>query len=162
MAKFTFKLQAVLRHRTAIEQEKQRVYAQALAAYKHLEDQLKDLNQTMQTANDDIRQNRLVGRLDIGFITAHRRFLMGMQRKAIDLATAMAKAQQVVDAARLTLAEAAKQRKILEKLRETQEHRWREELSRKETIAADEVAMQLTNDLRSDAFNPQSAIRDPQ
>src|SRR3954468_9044476 len=150
MAKFTFKLHSVLRHRTAIEQEKQRTYAQALAAYKHLEDQLKDLNQTMQTANEDIRQNRLVGRLDIGFITAHRRFLLGMQRKAIDLATAMAKAQQLVDSARTNLAEAAKQRKILEKLRETQEQRWRQELSRKETIAADEVAMQLTNDLRSD------------
>src|SRR5258706_8778171 len=100
----------------------------------------------MQPANDDTRQNRLVGRLDISFITAHRRFLMGMQRKAIDLATAMAKAQQLVDTARVNLAEAAKQRKILEKLRETQEQRWRQELSRKETITADEIAMQLSND----------------
>ena len=154
MPDFHFKLQSVLRHRTTIEQEKQRLYAQALAAFKDLEDQLKSLNQTMQTSNDDVRQNRLVGRLDIGFITAHRRFLMGMQRKAIDLATAMAKAQQLVDAARTNLAEAAKQRKILEKLRETQEQRWREELSRKETIAADEVAMQLTNDLRRTELNP--------
>jgi flagellar protein FliJ len=162
MSRFTFKLLAVLRHRTAIEQEKQRTYAQTLAAYKDLEDQLKALNQTMQTANDDIRQNRLVGRLDIGFITAHRRFLMGMQRKAMDLATAMAKAQQLVDAARLNLAEAAKQRKILEKLRETQEQRWKEELSRKETIAADEVAMQLTHDVQSAFINPPSAIRNPQ
>jgi flagellar FliJ protein len=159
MAKFTFKLQAVLRHRTAIEQEKQRLYAHALAAFKELEDQLKSLNQSMQTSNDDIRQNRLVGRLDIGFITAHRRFLMGMQRKAMDLVAAMARARQLVDAARINLAEAAKQRKILEKLRETQEQRWREELSRKETIAADEVAMQLTHDAHSAYLNPQSAAR---
>ena len=158
MAKFTFKLQAVLRHRTAIEQEKQRLYAHALAAFKELEDQLKSLNQSMQTSNDDIRQNRLVGRLDIGFITAHRRFLMGMQRKAMDLVAAMARARQLVDAARINLAEAAKQRKILEKLRETQEQRWREELSRKETIAADEVAMQLTHDAQNAFINPQSAI----
>jgi flagellar export protein FliJ len=82
-----------------------------------------------------------------------------MQRKAMELVAAMSKAQQLVDAARTNLAEAAKQRKILEKLRETQEQRWREELSRKETIAADEIAMQLTNDLRNDAFNPQSAAR---
>jgi flagellar FliJ protein len=144
MSRFTFKLQAVLRHRTAIEQEKQRTYAQTLAAYKDLEDQLKALNQTMQTANDDIRQNRLVGRLDIGFITAHRRFLMGMQRKAIELATAMAAVQKPVETARLVLVEAAKQRKVLEKLRETQEQRWKDELARKEMIAADEVGTQLS------------------
>jgi flagellar export protein FliJ len=63
-----------------------------------------------------------------------------------------------VDSARVSLAEAAKQRKILEKLRETQEQRWREELSRKETIAADEVAMQLTHDAQSAFVNRQSAI----
>jgi flagellar export protein FliJ len=148
MAQFRFKLDAVLRHRTAIEREKQRLYALALAAFKALEDQLKALNQTMQTSNDDIRQNRLVGRLDIGFITAHRRFLLGMQRKAMDLVAAMNKAQQEIDRTRMALAEAAKARKVLEKLRETQNGRWREELSRKEMIAADEVAMQLTNDAR--------------
>ena len=148
MAQFRFKLDAVLRHRTAIEREKQRLYALALAAFKELEDQLKALNQTMNTANDDIRHNRLVGTLDIGFITAHRRFLLGMQRKAMELVAAMNKAQQEVDRTRQALAEAAKGRKVLEKLRETQKQRWQEEVSRKEMIAADEVAMQLSNDLR--------------
>jgi flagellar FliJ protein len=148
MAQFRFKLDAVLRHRTAIEREKQRLYALALAAFKELEDQLKALNQTMQTANDDIRQNRLVGRLDVAFITAHRRFLLGMQRKAMDLVAAMNKAQQEVDRTRQAMAEAAKARKVLEKLRETQKQRWQEEVSRKEMIAADEVAMQLSNDVR--------------
>ena len=148
MAQFRFKLDAVLKHRTAIEREKQRLYALALAAFKELEDQLKALNQTMQTSNDDIRQNRLVGRLDIGFITAHRRFLLGMQRKAMELVAAMNKAQQEVDRTRQAMAEAAKGRKVLEKLRETQKQRWQEEVSRKEMIAADEVAMQLTNDAR--------------
>src|SRR5947199_272533 len=103
MAKFSFKLQSVLRHRTAIEQEKQRLYAQALAAFKELEDQLKSLNQSMQTSNDDIRQNRLVGRLDIGFITAHRRFLMGMQRKAMELVAAMANGAWLYSAHKLDL-----------------------------------------------------------
>ena len=148
MAQFRFKLEAVLKHRTAIEREKQRLYALALAAFKELEDQLKALNQTMNTANDDIRQNRLVGTLDIGFITAHRRFLLGMQRKAMELVAAMNKAQQEVDRTRQAMAEAAKGRKVLEKLRETQKQRWQEEVSRKEMIAADEVAMQLSNDVR--------------
>jgi len=146
MPAFAFKLQAVLKHRSAIEQEKQRLYALALAQFKDLEDQLKALNHSMQATNDDLRANRLTGPIDIPFITAHRRFLTGMQRKAIDLLAAMTTAQKAVDLARLALAEAAKQRKVLEKLRETQEQRWRQELSRKEMIAADEVAMQLYND----------------
>jgi len=145
MARFVFKLDAVLRHRKAIEQEKLRLYAAALAAFKELEDQLKELNLTMRQTNDDILQNHLLGKLDIGFITAHRRFLLGMQRKAASLAASMATAQKQVDAARAVLAEAAKQRKVMEKLREKQEQRWKEEVSRKEMIAADEVAMQLSN-----------------
>src|SRR3954469_21577836 len=123
MAQFKFKLAAVLRHRESVEKERQRDYALALARQKEIEDQLKALDQTMQSTNDDVRQNHLVGRLDVSFITAHRRFLLGMRQKAIELVAAMNKVQREVEAARQALAEAAKQRKILEKLRETQETR---------------------------------------
>jgi flagellar export protein FliJ len=146
MPQFKFKLAAVLRHREILEQSKERDYALAQGKVKELQDQLAALNQSMQSTNDDIRQNHLVGRLDVHFITAHRRFLVGKQRKAVDLVTAIAAAQKQADVARAALAEAAKQRKILEKLRETQQQRWREEASRKELAAADESAMQLFND----------------
>jgi flagellar FliJ protein len=145
MARFVFKLQGVLRHRAAIERERLREFALVQAKLKGLEDQLKMLNQSMQETNDDVRRNRLTGRLDLGFITAHRRFLMGMQRRAVELVAAVAGVQKELEAARLALAEAAKQRKVLEKLRERQEQRWREEVSRKELIAADEVATQLSH-----------------
>jgi flagellar FliJ protein len=143
MAQFKFKLAAVLRHREAIEKEKQRDYALALARQKDLEDQLKALDQQMQATNDDVRQNHLVGRLDVSFITAHRRFLLGMRRKAMDLAAALAKAQKETEAARVVMAEAAKQRMVLEKLREKQEGRWKDEMARKDMMALDEVAMQM-------------------
>jgi flagellar export protein FliJ len=97
----------------------------------------------MQATNDDVRQNHLVGRLDVSFITAHRRFLLGMRQKASALAAALAKAQKETEAARVVMAEAAKRRMVLEKLRETQEGRWREEMGRKEMMALDEVAMQI-------------------
>jgi flagellar FliJ protein len=143
MAQFKFKLAAVLRHREAIEKEKQRDYALALARQKELEDQLKALDQQMQATNEDVRQNHLVGRLDVSFITAHRRFLLGMRRKAMDLAAALARAQKETEAARVVMAEAAKQRMVLEKLREKQQERWRDEVARKEMMALDEVAMQI-------------------
>jgi len=143
MAQFKFKLAAVLRHRESVEKERQRDYALALARQKEIEDQLKALDQTMQSTNDDVRQNHLVGRLDVSFITAHRRFLLGMRQKAATLAVALAKAQKETEAARVVMAEAAKQRMVLEKLREKQEQRWRDEAARKEMMALDEVAMQI-------------------
>jgi flagellar export protein FliJ len=143
MAQFKFKLAAVLRHRSAIEKEKQRDYALALAAVKQLEDELKALNATMQSTSDDVRDNRLLGRLDINFITAHRRFLFGVQRKAMDLVTRIAAAQRTAETARQVMAEAAKNRMVLEKLRDTQQQRWKDETDRKEAAALDEVSMQM-------------------
>src|SRR5881394_3204163 len=113
MPKFTFKLEAVLRHRKVIEQEKQRDHALALAKLKALQDQLNAVNQSMQDTNDDVRRNHLTGKLDLGFITAHRRFLLGMQRKGMEILAQMAGIQKEVEATRAALAEAAKQRKIL-------------------------------------------------
>ncbi|HEY7118086.1 MAG TPA: flagellar export protein FliJ [Tepidisphaeraceae bacterium] len=151
MPQFTFKLAAVLRHRQTIEREKQRDYALALARQQQLEDQLTALNQSMQATNDDIRQNHLVGRLDVAFITAHRRFLLGVQRKAMDLVNAIAKTRAQTETARLALAQAATQRMILEKLRDKQQQRWNDENNRKERIALDEIAMQMSADNLKDA-----------
>jgi len=143
---FQFKLTPVLKHRQLIEHEKQRVYALALARVNDLQDQLASLNQSIQTSNDDVRDNHLVGRLDLAFITAHRRFLMGVQRKAMELVAAIAKAQQEAETARVALAFAAREVKVLEKLRDTQHQRWRDEVTRRENILADEVATQMSND----------------
>lgn len=144
MPQFRFKLDAVLRQRAALEKEKQRDLALVLAKMKDLEDQLKALNQTMQQTNDDLRANRLVGQIDVNFITAHRRFLLGMQRKAMGLVANMSAVQKEVDAARAALAEAAKAKKVLEKLKENQHNRWKEERDRREMRDLDEVAMQMS------------------
>ena len=143
MAQFKFKLQPVLRHRETIERERQRDYALALAKVKDLQDQLSTLNQLLKDTNADVRDNRLTGRIDINFITAHRRYLLGVQRKAMTLIAEIAKAQQEAETARQNLAEAAKQKKVLEKLREKQEQRWKEESARKEATQLDEVSTQM-------------------
>src|SRR5688572_30254101 len=144
MPKFVFRLQAVLRHRKAVEQEKLRDLAMAAARLREAENELKELDQSMRETNEDVRRNRLTGRLDVAFIAAHRRYLLGMQRKAMEVAGKIAAAQKAVEAARAALAEAAKQRMVLEKLREKQEARWREETERKELAQLDEVGMQMS------------------
>lgn len=143
MAKFVFKLEGVLRQRKQIEQEQQRQLALKLKAMVELQQELQQLQSSLETANQDMRQNRLVGRLDMGFLAAHRRFLTGMQRQAIGIVQKLALAQRAVDEARAELAEAAKGRKIIEKLRERQLERWRAEQAAKEQAEMNEIGMQL-------------------
>lgn len=143
MARFVFKLQGVLRQRKFVERQKQRELAAEQARLVQLQNELKQLDQAVQAANQDLRDNRLIGRLDMGFLAAHRRFLIAMQRRGIELVQKIALAQRAVDDARAALAEAAKHRKVIEKLREKQFERWKAEMSKRELSEIDEIGMQL-------------------
>ncbi len=99
----------------------------------------------MQASITDVRTNRLTGKLDLGFLAAHRRYVAAVQRKGTVMAEKMALIQREVDAAKKALGEAAKARKIVEKLREKQLGRWTTEVARKEGIELDEISMRLAS-----------------
>jgi flagellar FliJ protein len=67
-----------------------------------------------------------------------------MQRQALALVQKMAQQKQKVEEARIDLAEAAKQRKVIEKLREKHFERWRAALAHRELTEQDEIGMQLS------------------
>jgi flagellar export protein FliJ len=144
MAKFNFKLEGVLRHRKNVERERQRELALLQAQLQQLENQLRELDQEVQSASGELRQNRLIGRLDLNYLAAHRRFVGAMQKKGMGLVQRMAIVQKQVDEARRALAQAAIQRKAIEKLREKQHQRWQDEQNRRQTEEIDEIGMQLT------------------
>lgn len=143
MPKFHFPLEGVLRHRANVERDRMRMLGEAQQAAQSIQSELQSLDQSLQHATNELRDKHLIGRIDLNYLAAHRRFVGSVQRKAMGLIQRLALAQRRVDEARGALAEAAKQRKIIEKLREKQESRWRSELSRKETAETDEVAMQM-------------------
>lgn len=143
MPRFKFQLEGVLEHRKNIEQEKQRALAAVLAEMQRLKHELTDLDQMARSAIADLRENRLTGALDMSFLAAHRRFSGSVQRRAIALAQKMALVQRQIDQARAALAEAAKQRKIIEKLRERQLERWQAQQHRQEMEELDDIGMQL-------------------
>lgn len=144
MAKFVFQLQGILRHREMVEDEKQRAFALAQSEKAAAQAELKELDETVQQALADLRANHLTGSLDLSFLAAHRRFMLAMQRQGLVLMQKSQEAQKKVDIAQIALAEAAKQRKVMEKLRERQQARWAEEIARKEAAQLDEVATQIT------------------
>jgi flagellar FliJ protein len=146
VAQFTFKLRAVLRQREVVEQGCQREVAVLEADRVAVKAEMTRLDETLRAALTDLRQNQLRGELNLSFLAAHRRFMFAMQRQAAVLIQKLDAAQKKVDAARVKLAEAAKQRRIIEKLRERQHATWAEAINRKETAAMDEIAMQMTTE----------------
>lgn len=143
MARFVFSLEAVLRHRVLAEQERLRELAACQSEMTRMAAELRALNDSLVTGAADMKANHLVGTIDVNYLAAHRRFTAAVQRKGQALVQDMARQQRKVDEAQRLLAEAAKERKAIEKLRERQHERWREELSRKEMAEADEVGSQF-------------------
>lgn len=143
MASFTFQLDPILQQRKLVEEQRQRDLSAVQAEYAELEATLRALDQEVRASEADLRTNRLTGRLDLSFLAAHRRFTLAMQRRAVALAQQMAAVRKRVDDARAALVEAAKQRKILEKLRERRQTQWSEEANRKELAALDEISARI-------------------
>lgn len=144
MAQFHFQLQGVLEHRERIEKDRQRDLAAAQAEMVRLNGELQAIDREVQQNTAEVRDHHLVGRLDMAFLAAHRRYMLGMRRKVVGLAQKISSQQHVVTAARDALAEASKQKKILEKLRDKRRQQWAQTLSRREAAALDELTTQLS------------------
>ena len=143
MAKFQFPLEGVLEHRRRLEEQRQRELALVQAKMREAQEALRELDATLKASLADVRQNRLVGKLDLGFLAGYRRYTAAVQRKGTQIAQKMVLIQRELDAARAALLEAAKQRKIVEKLREKQLERWKAEADRKQAADLDEVSMRM-------------------
>jgi len=143
MARFRFKLNGVLRQRRHIERQRQRELAVVQGEMARLQDDLRLITAELKTAEEDVLTHHLVGRLDLNFLAAHRRYVLAMERRGMALVQKMANLQRQVETAQKALAAAAIQRKVMEKLREKQWERWRADLDAREAAQADEVAMQL-------------------
>lgn len=144
MAQFQFQLEGVLEHRERIEKDRQRDLAAAQTEMVRLDGELRAVNRDVQQSTADVRDHHLVGRLDMAYLAAHRRYMLGMQRKVLALAQRISAQQQVLDSARRALAEASKQKRIIEKLRERRLRQWVDALARREAAVLDELTTQLS------------------
>jgi flagellar export protein FliJ len=92
-----------------------------------------------------MRQSHLVGRIDLDLLAAHRRYLGATQRRALEIAGEMATVRKSIDEARAALAAAARDRKVLEKLRDRQRAAWQSDFDRRQAAALDEVLTQMSH-----------------
>jgi flagellar protein FliJ len=158
MAKFVFQLEGILRQRKNAEQQKQREMAAIAAIVAAYEAELRKVDAEVRASEQDLRDNRLLGKLDLPFLAAHRRFSFAMQRKAVNIAQQMATVRKQLDEARRILVDAAKARKVIEKLRENQFTNWRQDMARRETAQLDEVAMQMAFEPIPSSVNEQAGV----
>jgi flagellar protein FliJ len=139
MARFRFRLQAVLDHREMQEHERQRAVAALERERVRLEQLIRDAQRSIMLEQAELRAGLASGDLH----TARRqsaaasRFLAEAQRAAVELAGVHKRLLN----ARAALLEAAKDRKAVELLRDRHFQSWISEENRREAAAVDELVV---------------------
>lgn len=152
MARFVFGLQTVLEQREIEETLCKKELFEAQLAQRQLLDTLAEVESQIRSANDTMRSEHLVGELKPTLIATHRRYLVAMRQQVFTLAEKIAAARIAVEAKQRKLADAAKNRKAIETLRDKQKSRWAAEQDRREAATADDIAMQIAyHNLQLDA-----------
>ena len=143
MAKFRFKLEALLEHRQMIEKEKQRRVAQIQQEIQVIQRQIQDAQVRIAMENRTLGTKELTGRLDMSYIATEKKYVGNLQLKIIYAVQRIAEIEKTLAAARGELLAAAKARKVIEKLKEKQLARWRGEQEMKEAAMMDEIGTQV-------------------
>ncbi len=139
MRQFVFKLEGVLEQRKQAENRCQRALAEAHRQVLWIETQINDASAAEKSASLPLR-----GRLDPRTLATQVRFSQVMRQKLSTLREQLGAARQDLTTAQAALTEAAKQRKVLEKLQERQQARFKEEQQKKEIAEQDDLAQQMT------------------
>lgn len=143
MPKFEFKLEALLEHRLQVEKEKQRRVAVIQQEIQAIQRQIQDAQMRIALENRTLGTRELSGRLDMAYISTEKRYVGNLHLKIIYALQKITSIEQTLAVARADLLEAAKSRKVIEKLKEKQLARWRAEQDRKESALLDEIGTQL-------------------
>ena len=141
-AKFRFPLQSVLDHRQRIENQRRRELAEVEARRQACYDSLRSMQQSILGARHGLGSG-LRGRVDMAQVSGFARYSMEARAEAQQIVQRLAVIERDVERAREQLADAARQRKALELLRDKQLAEWHQRQDRREAAELDEIGMQL-------------------
>ncbi|MCK4502679.1 MAG: flagellar export protein FliJ [Desulfuromonadales bacterium] len=135
-----FKLQSVLNYRQSLEDQAQQVLTASLHRQQQLLEQRQQQQQKLQQSDSELKQRQqeglTVAEIDLyeGQIYHCRRIIEQLQQQLEQLAPQ-------IEAERKMLLHAARERQVMEKLKEKQDAEYRQELSRKERVMLDEISL---------------------
>lgn len=151
-AKFKFSLEPLLDVRKEAEKEKQRKVGKIQQEENELLGKIRSMEQTIRDQTRFLATQKLTGTLDLTYITQGKVYVGNLNFRIIQTMQQLAGVRQRLNAAKAELLEAAKARKVIEKLKEKQYRRWQEEQARKEAAFMDEIGTQLAlRRMREDA-----------
>lgn len=139
MGLFVFRLESVLRDRRREEERCQGGLGQARAELLALEARLREVREALGANALHVRHNHLSGSLDVAALEAHRWHASALRGDEAALRQKLAEQLRRVEEARAALTGAAKERKVLEKLRERQLGHWTIAHARRSRAEADEA-----------------------
>src|SRR3954463_10506171 len=125
MARFDFKLDALLTHRQHIEKEAQRRMAKIQQEILALTRQIQEPRTRILAEDRTLGTKELTGQLDMQYIAHEKRFVGNLHIRVILATQKMQGLEAALTAARGELVAAARARKVIEKLKETQFQRWK-------------------------------------
>ena len=141
MAKvFKFRLATVLKLRKQREDEEKRAVADRLREVQKARRRRGSLEEQINFEIESMRSTVGVGVIETGRIARHRHWLSHLNRQALETDGEIRTLQAKLAMGRGKLAEAAKQCKVLEKLRERQLDRHRRALAKQDQQDTDEIA----------------------
>jgi flagellar FliJ protein len=116
MKKFVFSLEPVLGQRRRVEEEKQQIVAARKRAADQAENELSRLNDEFRASSDALRQKHR--ELDADSLRLHYAHLQFLDRTIVSQIQIVAERRVALDKARADLLAAAKERKVVEKLKD--------------------------------------------
>jgi flagellar protein FliJ len=152
MARFIFRLEALLTHRQQIEKECQRRVALVQQEIQALVRHIQETRSRIAAENRTLGARELTGPLDMQYIFHEKRFVGALTVRIALALQKLAGLEQQHAAVKAELLAAARARKVIDKLREKQWTRWRLEQERKQSVVMDEIGTQLALRNAGEAF----------
>lgn len=161
MAKFVFKLEALLKQRKAVERQRMLALGELERARLALEERIRGYQRQAEQERDELRDQLVSVRAARGTDEPVALNFSGVRFQASSSLKLIAKAQQAVlqlagvhrqiDAARVALLEAVTQRRAVEVLKESHYEQWRYAQARAEQAQADDATSVRAARRESDA-----------
>ncbi|MBN1766794.1 MAG: flagellar export protein FliJ [Sedimentisphaerales bacterium] len=138
MKNFHFRLHTLLRLRKQQEDQKKRIVGDLVSEINEYQRQALEMAQAIKNEGQILR-HYLQNEVDVDWIAHYHRYVSVLQQCIAQKIENVSQVQQKLSLARQELAEAARQTKILEKLREKLKARHDQEVKKMESREIDEI-----------------------
>jgi len=136
-----YKLQSVLNYRQSLEDQAQQVLTTSLQQQQELEKQLQSQQQALKISDTELKQRQQEG-MSVAEIDIYESQIYHCRRVIDDIQQRLFRLELRIEEERKALLHAARERQVLETLKDKQEAEYQQELSRQERAMLDEISLQ--------------------